>query len=98
MINVNQGKGEKRIGASCANFGNLSIQLITDFPTSIFMAAFISVLHLYESFGWWRKADYLKVHFAESWNELHHLLIMEVFKYLFRFFLLSLPFITSSQP
>ena len=42
------------------------------------MAAFISVLHLYESFGWWRKADYLKVHFAESWNEMHHLLIMEV--------------------
>lgn len=39
--------------------------------------AFISVLHLYESFGWWRKADYIKVHFAESWNELHHLLIME---------------------
>ncbi|KAK9267435.1 hypothetical protein L1049_009861 [Liquidambar formosana] len=39
--------------------------------------AFISVLHLYESFGWWRKADYLKVHFAESWNEMHHLLIME---------------------
>ncbi|BCL35701.1 alternative oxidase [Nostoc sp. MS1] len=25
----------------------------------------------------WRKADWLKVHFAESWNELHHLLIME---------------------
>ncbi|KAG7963059.1 hypothetical protein I3843_09G098600 [Carya illinoinensis] len=39
--------------------------------------AFISVLHLYESIGWWRKADYLKVHFAESWNEMHHLLIME---------------------
>lgn len=39
--------------------------------------AFISVLHLYESFGWWRQADYLKVHFAESWNEMHHLLIME---------------------
>ncbi|XP_078174022.1 alternative oxidase family protein isoform X1 [Carex rostrata] len=39
--------------------------------------AFISVLHLYESFGWWRRSDYLKVHFAESWNELHHLLIME---------------------
>ncbi|XVF87808.1 hypothetical protein PTKIN_Ptkin18bG0150500 [Pterospermum kingtungense] len=39
--------------------------------------AFISVLHLYESFGWWRRADYLKVHFAESWNEMHHLLIME---------------------
>ncbi|KAH7660077.1 Ubiquinol oxidase (non-electrogenic) protein [Dioscorea alata] len=39
--------------------------------------SFISVLHLYESLGWWRRADYLKVHFAESWNELHHLLIME---------------------
>ncbi|KAJ6834239.1 ubiquinol oxidase 4, chloroplastic/chromoplastic [Iris pallida] len=39
--------------------------------------AFISVLHLYESFGWWRRADYLKVHFAETLNELHHLLIME---------------------
>ncbi|AES97102.1 hypothetical protein MTR_5g045350 [Medicago truncatula] len=23
-------------------------------------------------------ADYLKVHFAESWNEMHHLLIMEL--------------------
>lgn len=39
--------------------------------------AFISVLHMYESFGWWRRADYMKVHFAESWNEMHHLLIME---------------------
>lgn len=39
--------------------------------------AFVSVLHMYESFGWWRRADYIKVHFAESWNELHHLLIME---------------------
>ncbi|KAF3528065.1 hypothetical protein DY000_02037808 [Brassica cretica] len=29
------------------------------------------------TFGWWRRADYLKVHFAESWNEMHHLLIME---------------------
>ncbi|XP_026458074.1 ubiquinol oxidase 4, chloroplastic/chromoplastic-like [Papaver somniferum] len=38
---------------------------------------FMSVLHLYETFGWWRRADYLKVHFAESWNEMHHLLIME---------------------
>ncbi|KAJ7982731.1 Ubiquinol oxidase [Quillaja saponaria] len=38
---------------------------------------FMSFLHLYESFGWWRKADYLKVHFAESWNEMHHLLIMK---------------------
>ncbi|CAM0902350.1 unnamed protein product [Alopecurus aequalis] len=39
--------------------------------------AFISVLHLYETFGWSRKADYIKVHFAESMNEFHHLLIME---------------------
>ncbi|RCV15102.1 hypothetical protein SETIT_3G031400v2 [Setaria italica] len=39
--------------------------------------AFISVLHLYETFGWSRRADYIKVHFAESWNEFHHLLIME---------------------
>lgn len=39
--------------------------------------AYLSVLHFYETLGWWRKADWLKVHFAESWNELHHLLIME---------------------
>jgi ubiquinol oxidase len=39
--------------------------------------AYTSVLHLYESMGWWRKSDWLKIHFAESWNELHHLLIVE---------------------
>ncbi|MEP0873823.1 plastoquinol terminal oxidase [Trichocoleus desertorum AS-A10] len=39
--------------------------------------AYTSVLHLYETMGWWRKSDWLKVHFAESWNELHHLLIAE---------------------
>jgi hypothetical protein len=39
--------------------------------------SYLSVLHLYETLGWWRKSDWLKVHFAESWNELHHLLIME---------------------
>jgi ubiquinol oxidase len=39
--------------------------------------AFTSVLHLYETLGWWRRSEYLKVHFAESWNELHHLMIME---------------------
>jgi ubiquinol oxidase len=39
--------------------------------------SYLSVLHLYETLGIWRKADWLKVHFAESWNELHHLLIME---------------------
>jgi ubiquinol oxidase len=39
--------------------------------------AYLSVLHLYETVGYWRKADWLKIHFAETWNELHHLLIME---------------------
>jgi len=39
--------------------------------------ACLSVLHLYETTGFWRRSDWLKVHFAESWNELHHLLIME---------------------
>jgi ubiquinol oxidase len=39
--------------------------------------SYLSVLHLYETLGLWRKADWLKVHFSESWNELHHLLIME---------------------
>jgi ubiquinol oxidase len=39
--------------------------------------AYLSVLHLYETLGFWRKADWLKLHFAETWNELHHLLIME---------------------
>lgn len=39
--------------------------------------SYLSVLHLYETFGLWRKAGWLKIHFAQSWNELHHLLIME---------------------
>jgi len=39
--------------------------------------SYLSVLHLYETLGWWRKSAYLKIHFAESWNEMHHLLIME---------------------
>ncbi|HEY9633060.1 MAG TPA: alternative oxidase [Coleofasciculaceae cyanobacterium] len=39
--------------------------------------AYLSVLHLYETLGVWRRADWLKVHFAQSWNELNHLLIME---------------------
>jgi ubiquinol oxidase len=39
--------------------------------------SYVSVLHLYETLGQWRKAELLKLHFAESWNELHHLRIME---------------------
>ncbi len=37
----------------------------------------MSVLHFYETMGWHRKANWIKVHFAEADNELHHLLIME---------------------
>ena len=39
--------------------------------------SYTSVLHLYETLGWFRQKEYIKLHFAESWNELHHLLIME---------------------
>lgn len=39
--------------------------------------SYLSVLHLFETIGLWRRANYLKIHFAESWNEMHHLLIME---------------------
>ena len=36
--------------------------------------AFVSVLHAYESMGLFRAgADLRKVHFAEEWNELHHM-------------------------
>jgi len=40
--------------------------------------SYITMLHQYESLGWWRAGAKLrKVHFAEEWNELHHLMIME---------------------
>lgn len=40
--------------------------------------SYISMLHLYESLGWWRTGSQAKrIHFAEEWNEYHHLLIME---------------------
>ena len=35
------------------------------------------MVHLYESVGWWRAVELRKVHAAEKWNELHHLLTME---------------------
>lgn len=40
--------------------------------------SYISMLHLYESLGFWRRsADVKRVHFAEELNEYRHLLIME---------------------
>lgn len=39
--------------------------------------SYITVLHLYESLGWWRTPQLRLVHNAEEDNELHHLLIME---------------------
>jgi hypothetical protein len=31
--------------------------------------AYLTALYLYETVGLWRKSDYLKIHFAETWNE-----------------------------
>ena len=39
--------------------------------------SYVSMLHLYESFGWWRGVELRKIHYAEEYNELHHLLLME---------------------
>ena len=39
--------------------------------------SYLAALHFYETIGLWRNAKYLKLHFSESWNELHHLMIME---------------------
>lgn len=40
--------------------------------------SYIAMLHFYETLGWWRRSsDVKRVHFAEEWNEFHHLLIME---------------------
>mmetsp|Transcript_33125 Transcript_33125/g.43624 ORF Transcript_33125/g.43624 Transcript_33125/m.43624 type:complete len:627 (+) Transcript_33125:35-1915(+) len=40
--------------------------------------SYISMLHLYETLGWWGVGEEVrKVHFAEEWNELRHLKIME---------------------
>ena len=37
-----------------------------------------TMLTMYELFGWWRRSSELRrVHFAEEWNEYHHLLIHE---------------------
>lgn len=40
--------------------------------------SYITMLHLYETLGFWRRsADIKRIHFAEEWNEYHHLMIME---------------------
>merc|ERR1711920_645927 len=39
--------------------------------------SYVSMLHLYESLGWWQNTELAKVHFAEAHAEQHHLLIME---------------------
>ena len=39
--------------------------------------SYVTVLHFYETIGWWRTGELRMIHNAEEWNELHHLLIME---------------------
>ncbi|CAM9311168.1 unnamed protein product [Discosporangium mesarthrocarpum] len=40
--------------------------------------SYLSMLHLYESLGWWTAgSEVRKIHFAEEWNEMQHLKIME---------------------
>ena len=40
--------------------------------------SYITMLHTYETLGWWRRSTEAKrVHFAEEYNEYHHLLIWE---------------------
>jgi ubiquinol oxidase len=40
--------------------------------------SYITMLHTYETLGWWRRSQKSKkVHFAEELNEYHHLLIFE---------------------
>ena len=54
-----------------------SFILISSFFGSLDAAPF-RVSHADESLGWWRRsAEIKRVHFAEEWNEFHHLLIME---------------------
>ena len=39
--------------------------------------SYISCLHYLETRGYHDKIGWLRIHWAEGWNELHHLLIME---------------------
>lgn len=63
--------------------------------------AYISMLHLYESLGWWRAgAELRRVHFAEEWNELHHLQVRKMsfffLSFFLCFFLSFFPFVSAS--
>jgi ubiquinol oxidase len=40
--------------------------------------SYITMLHLYETLGFWRRSvDMKRIHFAEEMNEFRHLMIME---------------------
>jgi len=39
--------------------------------------SYISALHYLETIGYSDNIGWLRIHWAEGWNELHHLLIME---------------------
>lgn len=40
--------------------------------------SYISMIHTYETLGWWRRSTTMKrIHFAQEYNELHHLMIWE---------------------
>lgn len=60
-------------------YGNRSIDRFYALETAARMPyfAYFSVLHLYETLGWFRKTPYMRTHVEENWNELYHLKIME---------------------
>ncbi|KAA8491689.1 Ubiquinol oxidase 4, chloroplastic/chromoplastic [Porphyridium purpureum] len=39
--------------------------------------SYVSILHLYETLGWWRDAKLIQLHSLEAANEYMHLLVME---------------------
>ena len=40
--------------------------------------SYITMIHMYETLGWWRNSiENKRIHFAQEYNEYHHLLIME---------------------
>jgi hypothetical protein len=55
--------GEKTLERSFARFW--ALETIARMP----YFSYLTVLHFYETIGRWRKSDYLRIHFAETWNE-----------------------------